>query len=49
MLRENIKLLIGLLLIVIALILINVGILSGDVGTVESKSTNICMECIGIG
>lgn len=47
--RDNLKLLIGLLLIVIAILLINIGIISGDVGVVEAKSSNICLECIGIG
>ena len=46
--KEKLKTLIGLLLIVIALLLINIGIISGDVGVVEAKSTNICLECIGI-
>ena len=46
---DNLKLLIGLLLIVIAILLINIGIISGDVGVVEAKSSNICLECIGIG
>ncbi|MBP5532654.1 MAG: thioredoxin [Lachnospiraceae bacterium] len=47
--KDNLKLLIGLLLIVIAILLINIGIISGDVGVVEAKSSNICLECIGIG
>ncbi|MBO4921152.1 MAG: thioredoxin [Lachnospiraceae bacterium] len=46
--KDNLKTLIGLLLIVIALLLINIGIISGDVGVLETKSTNICLECIGI-
>lgn len=47
--KDNLKTLIALLLIVIALLLINIGIIYGDVGVVEAKSTNICLECIGIG
>ncbi|MBR3581751.1 MAG: thioredoxin [Lachnospiraceae bacterium] len=47
--KDNLKLLIGLLLIVIAILLINIGIISGEVGVVEAKSSNICLECIGIG
>ncbi|MBO4782727.1 MAG: thioredoxin [Lachnospiraceae bacterium] len=47
--KDNLKTLIALLLIVIALLLINIGIIYGDVGVVETKSTNICLECIGIG
>ena len=43
------KLLICLLLIVIAFLMINIGILNGEVETVATKAINICLECIGIG
>ena len=47
--KEKVKLIVLLLLLVVAFFMINIGILSGDVSVVETKSTNICMECIGIG
>ena len=47
--KEKVKLIVLLLLLVVAFLMINIGILSDDVSVVEAKSTNICMECIGIG
>ncbi len=47
--KDGKKTLICLILIVCSLIFINVGISAGEVKTVEKKSTNICLECIGIG
>ena len=32
-----------------ALLMVVVGVCSGEAGTVLAKATNICLECIGIG
>lgn len=41
--------LIGLIILVLATVFINIGIMRGEVKTVNHKSTKICLECIGIG
>ncbi len=46
---EKHRLIIAFLLIIVAIILINVGIMNGDIESVEKKTTNVCLECIGIG
>jgi hypothetical protein len=40
---------IRLLVLAGALIMVIVGVCSGEVGTVLTKAVNICLECIGIG
>jgi len=47
--KDGKKTVICLIILICSLILINVGIMSEEVQTVENKSTNICLECIGIG
>lgn len=49
MISENTRLMIVIILILVSFIMINAGIINGEVQAVEAKSTNICMECIGIG
>lgn len=47
--KEHTKTLLTLIIAAAALIMINAGIMNGETKTVEHKSTNICLECIGIG
>ena len=47
--KEHTKTLICLIAAALGIIMINAGIMNGEVKTVEQKSTNICLECIGIG
>ncbi|MBQ9428759.1 MAG: hypothetical protein IJU41_04355 [Clostridia bacterium] len=37
------------LLLLLAALLITLGVRRGEVETVYEKSTNICLECVGIG
>lgn len=47
--KEMIRYIICGILICVAIVLIVEGIARDEVATVFNKSTNICMECIGIG
>lgn len=49
--KENSKLIpyIRMICLVIAIAFIVIGIANGEINTVATKATNICLECIGIG
>lgn len=47
--KEKLKTLIALVLLITALVCITLGIKSGQADETLEKSTNICLECVGIG
>ena len=47
--KEKTRNIICIILAVCGIVLTCIGIMNGEVKTVEKKSTNICLECIGIG
>ena len=46
---EKSKTLIAAFLLLLSLVCATLGLIRNEDRTVENKSTNICMECIGIG